>query len=364
MIAPSSVMIAPPSSSTVRVALRPGSLRPGGVVSGRPRTEDHRLFERNTGLIRFTIAKRFPHLLRDSDAAEDAWSVGAVGLLKAARDYDAGLGTQFSTCASAYITRELFRYSQQDTGPIHVPLHISERRNKVARAERLLRQRLGRVATEAEILAESGLSATEMTTIREAGAVLAVASLDSPIGDGTAQLGEMLPDPCDVAATALDRLGFERLMACLSLRDREVIERRFVDGDTLEEIGGDLGLSRERVRQIECDALGRMRAVLEGGPPVKVPASKVKAVVEARPLIEEVRPRTVEVRTKPVDWDALPDLMTSAQAAQLLGVQAATLGKYHCRGKLPRPACGLYAKSDLRAFAERRRGKIAEGKRK
>src|SRR5262249_19886384 len=157
------------------------------------------------------------------------------------------------------------RAVSNQSATIRVPVHIHERRVKIARAANELRTKLGREPTHEELAEATGLQeryVTEALGVAEATASLnqAIGSagggdLDDPYGDPTAE------DPSEEAADSFQRLAVRRALAKLPERERRILELRFgFEGEsaTLEAIGKELGLNRERVRQLERDALAKL----------------------------------------------------------------------------------------------------------
>ncbi|MEA2429069.1 MAG: polymerase primary sigma factor, partial [Thermoleophilaceae bacterium] len=153
---------------------------------------------------------------------------------------------------------------------IRIPVHIGQRERKVARVERELHNRLGRPPTDEEISEESGVSIEDMEEIRDA--ARAVTSLDRPIGEeGDAAFGDIMPsddlEPEEEVEVSLRAEALHRALDNLPDREREVVKLRFgVNGDEptpLRETGRRMGLSPERVRQIEAKALKRLATTRE-----------------------------------------------------------------------------------------------------
>jgi RNA polymerase primary sigma factor len=150
---------------------------------------------------------------------------------------------------------------------IRLPSHVSESLNRVVRVSRLLVQELGREPTTDEIALESGIATAVVVQIIKMSEQ--PISLDTPIGaENASSLGDLIVDeeamsPPDAALAAMLRLALEETLATLNGRERRVIQLRFgiIDGQerTLEEIGRRFGVTRERIRQIEAKALGKLR---------------------------------------------------------------------------------------------------------
>jgi RNA polymerase primary sigma factor len=192
---------------------------------------------------------------------------GNIGLMKAAERFDHRRGFKFSTYATWWIRQGITRALADQSRTIRVPVHMTENYQRVHKATRQLAQRLGRPPTLEEVAGSVKTSSDRVgQTIQ---AFQEVVSLEYPVGDGEAMLGDFIPDrDTPTADSQVDRgemtQQVARALGSLSPREEAVIRLRFGIGQgeamTLEEVGRTLGVTRERIRQIEAKALTKLRS--------------------------------------------------------------------------------------------------------
>src|SRR5829696_4370240 len=193
---------------------------------------------------------------------------GNIGLNRAAEKFDWRRGFKFSTYATWWIRQSVQRAVANHARTIRVPVHVVERQQKLSRAARRLEVELGREATKEELAEATGLP---IQHVDEAlGAAQASVSLNQTVGaDDEGELGDLFADreaadPFDEAEESLRKQGVRRALDALPERERRILELRFgFEGEpwTLEAIGHELDLTRERVRQLEAQALARLAAL-------------------------------------------------------------------------------------------------------
>ena len=241
-------------TATQRVQLR-GEIRRGDEAKDR-------FIKANLRLVVSVARRHDGHGVALLDLIQE----GNVGLIRAVEKFDHTKGFKFSTYATWWIRQAVGRAVDDTSRSIRVPSHVREQYSLIDQSTAKLAEKLERRPTPDEVAADTGISAERITLVRQHRNN--IASLNAPLNEeGDTNLGDLVEDegaiaPFDATAAALERQALKAQLSRLNERERSVLSARFGLGNnpqTLNQLGEEFALSRERIRQIEARAISKLR---------------------------------------------------------------------------------------------------------
>jgi RNA polymerase primary sigma factor len=232
-------------------------------IRGKVQQATSHLIQANLFLV-VSVAKK--HMGRGLPLA-DLVQEGNIGLIRAAQKFDHRRGYRFSTCAIPWIRQAIYQAIADQSRTVRVPIQVIQTISRLAQTSYRLSQELGREPTTKELASEMGVLPEKVEWLLEVSFGEPI-SLETPVGQVGCRLGDFVSDggaadPAEMATTSLLREDLSKILQSLSTRERRIIEMRFGLGNessrTLEEVGEELGFTKERIRQIEKEALTKLR---------------------------------------------------------------------------------------------------------
>jgi len=232
-------------------------------IRERARQATDHLIQANLRLV-LSVAKKY---VRRGVLLPDLVQEGNIGLMRAVEKFDYRRGNKFSTYAHWWIRQAVIRAIADQSRTVRLPVHVFDAMTNLAQARRKLSQKFSDQPTSEELASEMGVSPEKVEWLLKVSSGEAI-SLDAPIGEEGSRFADFIedqvtPGPAEKAVAVLLREQLITALESLSARERRVIRMRFgLDNEcsrTLEEVGAELGLTKERIRQIEGEALAKLR---------------------------------------------------------------------------------------------------------